>query len=138
MISIARTLGAPVIEPQGKAARSTSTAPLSAGRVAVTSDTSWWIVGKLSTRNRSGTATDPGTATRDRSLRIRSTIIRFSARCLGSAASVRAAAASASASASRAAVPFIGRAIASRPRSAKKSSGDSDAIAWLPVQMKPP
>src|SRR3546814_2562554 len=80
MISIARTFGAPVIDPQGKAARSTSTAPAPAGKRAPTSETSWWIVGKLSTRNRAGTATDPGTATRDRSLRIRSTIIRFSAR----------------------------------------------------------
>src|SRR3546814_4453611 len=69
MISIARTLGAPVIDPHGKAARSTSTAPAPSGSRAATSETSWWIVGKLSTRNSAGTVTDPGAATRDRSLR---------------------------------------------------------------------
>jgi hypothetical protein len=45
MISIARILGAPVMEPQGKSARRTSITSRPGSSTAVTVDTSWWIVG---------------------------------------------------------------------------------------------
>ena len=67
------------------------------------------------------------------SLRSRSTIIRFSARFFGSAASAAASAASRPASASRGAVPFIGRAsMPPAPSSAKKSSGERDKSTASP------
>ncbi len=67
------------------------------------------------------------------SLRTRSTIIRFSARSLGEAASAALARASESSSSPRGAVPFIGRATM-RPRGVtrKKSSGDRLRICRSP------
>ena len=78
-------------------------------------------------RNSSGTLTDPTTAMRPRSLRSRSTIIRFSARFLMSSCSRRAVSLSPSGARVRGAVPFIGRAC-SRPRSWRtNSSGERDS-----------
>ena len=121
-----RTFGAPVIEAQGKsAARISGTARwVRASTVEVICST----VGYRSTSNRRGVETDPGTATRPRSLRTMSTIIRFSARFLGDAPSQRHCAASASVVGPRTAVPFIGRAVSRSPSSEKNSSGDSEQI----------
>ncbi|CSI48997.1 Uncharacterised protein [Vibrio cholerae] len=79
MISIARTLGAPVIEPPGKQARNRSAAWYCSSSVARIVLTRWCTAGKLSTSNNLGTCTLPGFATRPISLRSRSTIIKFSA-----------------------------------------------------------
>ena len=79
-----RSLGAPVIEPPGKVARSTSMRSTSRRNVPTTVLTSWWTVLKDSTPMSTGTSTEPTLQTRPRSLRSRSTIIRFSARVFGS------------------------------------------------------
>ncbi len=60
-------------------------------------------------RNSSGVATAPGSQTRLRSLRIRSTIIRFSARSLSLASNSAARRASSAGVAPRGRVPLIGR-----------------------------
>ncbi len=79
-------------------------------------------------RKRSLTTTDPTSDRRLRSLRSRSTIIRFSARFFSLCASARASAASCSGLAPRGAVPFIGRVAMRRPAVEKNFSGDSDRI----------
>jgi hypothetical protein len=55
--SIARRLGAPVIDPHGNSALSTSTASSPGASVAVTVEVSWWIVGYVSSANSVGVAT---------------------------------------------------------------------------------
>ena len=90
MISIVRSFGAPVIEPGGKQARTQSggsDAPRAAGRGRSRR------AGARSRRSRPpsapGTCTLPTSQTRPRSLRSRSTIIRFSARFFSSARELR-------------------------------------------------
>ncbi|KFC52218.1 hypothetical protein GY12_07840 [Micrococcus luteus] len=78
---------------------------------------------------REGTCTEPGSHTRERSLRSRSTIMRFSARVLGSAASARAASASSAGSASRAAVPLIGLVLYRPSRPERNRSGEAETTA---------
>ena len=85
------------------------------GSVAVTVDVICSTLAKRVTSKSFGTLTDPGVATRPRSLRSRSTIIRFSARFFSSAASAALRSASTAASPHAGAVPFIGRA-STRPR----------------------
>jgi hypothetical protein len=133
MSRIAAALGAPVTEPDGNSAAKTSTAVVAAAGVAVTSEVSCQTVSYASARSSAGTRTVPVAATRDRSLRSRSTIITFSARSFAldrSAARLRSSAAGV---APRAAVPFIGR--VSRPASVhwKNSSGLALAITCVPM-----
>ena len=82
MTSIARFLGAPVIEPQGNSAVITSSSARPARVTALIVEVICQTVGSACSSNSRGTRTEPGTATRDRSLRSRSTIMRFSARSL--------------------------------------------------------
>ena len=79
MIRRALDLGAPVTEPGGKAAPSSSGQPAPARSSPRTVDTRWTSPGCFSTAHRSGTVTVPVAQTRPRSLRTRSTIITFSA-----------------------------------------------------------
>ena len=73
-------------------------------------------------------ATEPGVASRPMSLRIRSTIIRFSESVFGSRASARTMFASSAGVAPRAAVPFIGFDESVVPSFRRKSSGESDRM----------
>ncbi|PNH04615.1 hypothetical protein TSOC_009193 [Tetrabaena socialis] len=132
----------PVMEPPGKAARMQSIADVPALRTPRTVDTIWCTVAYDSMSIRPGTCTLPtcGRAgrggwprtshTRPRSLRSRSTIMRFSARSFSEAASSAAAAASAAGfPATRAAVPLMGRASSRPPRSPRrKRSGEEQQI----------
>src|SRR5579859_5656040 len=79
MISSALSFGAPETDPGGKVAPSRSGHEVPGDSSARTVETRWTRPGCFSTTHRSGTVTDPGRATRDRSLRTRSTIITFSA-----------------------------------------------------------
>ena len=95
----------------------------------------WWGLHALLTR------TLWGKATRDTSLRSRSTIITFSARSLGAVRRCSAWAASCSGVAPRGAVPFMGRAskgpspsgLSSPSCQSKKSSGDTDSTCSGPA-----
>ena len=121
IMSIVRLFGAPVMLPPGNAARTHRAGLTSRRLVAVTVETSWCTVSYDSTRIKPGTVTEPGSETRPRSLRRRSTIIKFSARSLAFVRSVSAAAASAAEprGRTRAAVPLIG--FASNERTEGKS-----------------
>ncbi len=116
MTSSAASLGAPVTEPGGKVARSRSPSPTSSRSRPCTSETMCQTPACGRTSASAGTLTPPGTQTRPRSLRTRSTIITFSARSLADVSS------SARRSAGR--VPLIGSLRTSRPRRARKSSGE--------------
>ena len=134
---MARTLGAPVTEPQGNSAANTSVSVVP-GRVrAVTSDVICHTVGKACVANSAGTCTLCGSAMRDMSLRSRSTIITFSARSLGAVRRCSACCASCSGVAPRGAVPFMGRASRVPPSGAscqsKNSSGDTDSTCSSPA-----
>ena len=89
MICIVRTLGAPVTDPHGNSARSTSAVLRPGSRRAVTVDVICHTVSYRSVWKRAGTRTDPGRAILPRSLRSRSTIIAFSARSLTEARRLR-------------------------------------------------
>ena len=138
-ICMARTLGAPVTEPQGNSAANTSARQIP-GRVrARTSDVICHTVGSGVVSNNRGTCTLCGRAMRERSLRSRSTIITFSARSLGAVRRRAAWAASSSGVAPRAAVPFMGRARISPPPGAscqsKNSSGETESTCSPPASM---
>ena len=98
---------------------------------AVTSEVICQTVGSACSSNSCGTLTENGCATRERSLRIRSTIMTFSARSLSDARSAAALAWSASGVAPRAAVPFMGRTSRRDPSQSKNSSGETDS-SWRP------
>ncbi len=124
MIRIARTFGAPVTEPGGKAAPSSSATPIPARRRPETVATEWITPACASMSRGESTRTVPYRHTRPRSLRIRSTIIVSSAFSFSLASS-----SAGSVFAGR--VPLIGR-VTTRPvpRSAsRKSSGLSERIA---------
>ena len=76
-----------------------------------------------------GTETPWSRATLDRSFRIRSAIITFSARSFSSASSAAASAASASGVAPRPRVPLIGSASATPSSTRKNSSGEADSTS---------
>lgn len=61
MISIARSFGAPVIDPPGKAARSISSATAPGVSWPTTVDTRWWVVAALFRSERDFDANEPGT-----------------------------------------------------------------------------
>ena len=136
IICMARTLGAPVTEPQGNSAANRSARLLPERLRATTSDVICHTLGNASVWNRRGTCTLKGSATRDRSLRSRSTIITFSARSFGDVRRVWACAASSAGLAPRAAVPFMGRARICPPRQSKNSSGETDSSWVSPVSTK--
>ena len=106
---VALDLGVPVIEPAGKQARTASIGTRPSRSWPRTVLTSWCTWAYVSTANRLGTSTLPISLTLPMSLRMRSTIIRFSARSFSLAASSAASAASDSGVAPRARVPLIGR-----------------------------
>jgi hypothetical protein len=118
MICMARTFGAPVTDPGGNVARSRSESRTPGATRATTSDTRCHTAWR-SIRFIAGTRTEPGTLTRPRSLRIRSTIMVFSARSLPDAAS-----SSPAACGPTAAVPLIGEVSTSSPVRRRNSSGD--------------
>ena len=120
--------GAPVTEPGGKLARSRSASPASGRSVPATVETRCQTPGAGRGSVSAGTWIEPYSHTRPRSLRIRSTIITFSARSLPEAA--RAARVSSArvpsrpAASTRGAVPLIGSLTTSRPRRRRNSSGE--------------
>ena len=128
----AAILGAPVTEPGGKVAASSSGQPTSSRSTPSTYDTRWNRPGCSCTSSSVGTLTDPAVLTRDRSLRTRSTIMTFSASSFAErSARVRP-------------VPLIGPDRTTRPRgwseAARKSSGLALAIAtpWSGSLRNPP
>jgi hypothetical protein len=112
---MAASFGAPVIDPGGKVAASSSGQPTPARSSPATVDTRWTRPGWCSTASRAGTHTEPKSQTRPRSLRTRSTIITFSARSLSRNSS------------GAAAVPLIGEDHTRRPSRRRNRSGDADA-----------
>ena len=137
MISIVRSFGAPVIEPPGKQARTQSTASVPSRIRPSTVDTSWCTVAYVSVAISRGTRTVPVRHTRPRSLRSRSTIIRFSARVLGSAASASRSRASSSGRSPRGAVPLMGLASATpSPVIRRNRSGEEPATSRSPNRRK--
>ena len=129
MISSARTFGAPVTEPGGKAARIRSPSVTPSPSVPSTVETRCHRPGWGSAPSRSGTVTVPGTQTRLRSLRTRSTIITFSDRFLADRSSSASCAADSVGSSLRRAVPLIGLDVTVWPDRRRNSSGESDATA---------
>ncbi len=123
--AIAASFGAPVTEPHGKSAANTSASPAPGRGRPVTVEVSCHTVGSRCSSNSRSTVTVPGSQTRPRSLRSRSTIIRFSARSLALANS-----ASAGSSAPR--VPFIGWVTSSPSLWWKNSSGETLATPAPP------
>jgi hypothetical protein len=88
---------------------------------------------KRSTSNKRVVLTEPVEQIRPRSLRMRSTIITFSARFFSLAWSAAPQRTSSSGVSPRSAVPFIGFTTMRRPRMSKKSSGESETICSRPV-----
>jgi len=138
MIPIVETLGAPVTEPQGNKAANTSPIPTPGRSDAPTVEVSCQTVSYRSAANRSVQVTAPLRATRPMSLRIRSTIIAFSARSFVDACRARRIASSSSSHRPRGAVPFIGRETIRSPSIRKNSSGDADKTRCAPVSMYAP
>ena len=128
MISMLLRLGAPVMLPQGKAARKMSAAVVPRLACASMRLVICHTLPKRDTLNGSGTRTLPVSAVLPKSLRSRSTIITFSARFFGSVCKARARASSPP-SPKIGAVPFIGS-VLMRPseRMFKKSSGEKHNI----------
>ena len=133
MIPMVLTFGAPVIDAHGKsAARTPSSDP---GTRAVTVDVICRTVGNFSISHRRGTCTVPISATLPMSLRIMSTIMRFSARFFSESRSHAALWSSSPSVRPRGAVPFIGRDTSVPSFRVKNSSGDTEQIAHLPRSM---
>ncbi len=128
MICITRGLGAPVTDAGGNVARTSAPIPVPARRRPRTVLTRWCRPGWASSSHSAGTTTEPGSQTRPRSLRARSTIITFSARSFALAASV----------VGSVPVPLIGRVSASRPRHERNRSGDADTTATVGAPGAPP
>src|SRR6266511_3707777 len=130
--SSAASFGAPVTEPPGRTARSNSTSPVPGRSRADTTDSACHSPHHSRTANSSGTETEPVTATRDRSLRSRSTIIMCSARSLGSANS------SARPTAVAGRVPLIGCVRATPPATVSRHSGEAVATVQPSPASPPP
>ena len=129
MISIARTFGAPVIEPPGNAARSRSSASMPGVELrrprSRRGGGRWRSARARRARRR---ARVPGAQTRDRSLRIRSTIIRFSARSFALSVSACPSAASCSGPTPRGRVPLIGR-VSTWPSASTRRKRSGEALS---------
>ncbi len=102
------TFGAPVTEPGGKVARSSSASPTSGRSRPSTSVTRCHRPGCASAVGRRGAVTEPYSQTRPMSLRIRSTIITCSAASLSESRRRRSDSAASAGSLGRSAVPLIG------------------------------
>ena len=128
MISMLLRLGAPVMLPQGKAARKMSAALVPRRACASMRLVICHTLPKRDTLNGSGTRTLPVSAVLPKSLRSKSTIITFSARFFGSACKARARVSSRP-SPTNGAVPFIGS-VLMRPseRIFKNSSGEKQSV----------
>ena len=142
MTRIAWILGAPVTEPGGKLARSRSESRASARSVPRTVETRCQTPGAGRGSLSAVTSTEPYSHTRPRSLRIRSTIITFSARSFTDAA--RAARVSSArlpsrpSASTRGAVPLIGSVTTSRPLRRRNSSGERLQTAPHSPAITPP
>ena len=119
--SVARCLGVPVTEPGGNVARRTAPDPVPGSSVPATRDTRCSTPVCVRTASSSSTRTEPGSHTRDRSLRTRSTIMMFS---LVSLAEARRAVSS---PAGR--VPLMGEDVTRRPASDTYTSGEAPTSA---------
>ena len=126
MACSAARFGAPVTEPGGKVAESRSAVPTPSVSSPCTVETRCQTPECGCTSSSSSTVTVPGRQTRDRSLRIRSTIITFSAASLAEARSIAAPVGV------RGAVPLIGEVVTRRPRTRRNSSGLKLATILIP------
>ena len=117
-----RGFGAPVTDAGGNVARTSAPVPTPGRSRPVTVETRCQSPGWASGAHSAGTATDPGTHTRPRSLRARSVIITFSARSLALRSST----------ARCPAVPLIGRVSTASPRRRRNRSGEADTTARSP------
>jgi hypothetical protein len=129
MTSIAASFGAPVTEPGGNSAATSAPSPTSWRRRPRISLTRCQTPACGRTSASAVTTIDPGSLTRPRSLRIRSTIMTFSARSFAAPASSARCASAPSASAGRGRVPLIGAVRTVSPVRATNSSGDRLATA---------
>ena len=129
MSSMARTFGAPDRVPAGNVAVRTSTGSASGRSLPVTVDTMCRTWLNRSICMNSTTSTLPGSQTRPRSLRARSTSMRCSARSLGSASSSSARAASTATSPDRGRVPAMGWAM-TVPSSTVTSASGEEPTTW--------
>ena len=132
MISMARILGAPVIEPPGKVARRRSTASSPSLSSPVTVETRWCTVAKLSSAQISGVSTrmvaaDPAeiVAQEVDDHDVLGPVL------LARQQLARRARASSSGVAPRGRVPLIGRVSTRPPRSSRNRSGEAEAMADL-------
>ena len=116
-------LGAPVTDAGGNVAAISAPQPTSFRNVPRTVLTRWCSPGWASTAHSAGTWIEPGSQTRPRSLRARSTIITFSAWSFALARSD---------SASRA-VPLIGLVSTRRPLVRRNRSGDAETTPTGPA-----
>jgi hypothetical protein len=124
MISIARTLGAPLTVPAGNEARNTSIADIPSRSCPCTVLTMCSTWEYFSMTIRCGTTTVPQRATRPTSFLPRSSSIRCSARSLGSASRLSESRRSSSASFPRRRVPAMGRTVTIPSSSRTITSGD--------------
>ena len=120
MRSTAAIFGAPVTDPPGNIAPSTSARPTSGRIVPSTVETMCSTPASERVTISSGHRTLPGSQTRERSLRSRSTIMTCSAASFSDRRSSRAAVGPAGR------VPLIGHVHTRRPRRARKSSGEPE------------
>ncbi len=131
MICMARGLGAPERVPAGKQAVRTSKAVRPPATRPVTVETMCITCEYRSMDMKSTTSTEPGSQTRPRSLRPRSTSMRCSARSLGSASSSSARAWSSCGVAPRQRVPAMGWTMA-RPSSTLTSASGEEPTTSNP------
>ena len=123
--SSAAIFGAPVTEPPGNVAASSSASPTSSRSVPSTVETRCVTPASSCSAISSGQRTEPGSQTRERSFRSRSTIITCSAASF-----------SPSTCSPSGRVPLIGHVHTRRPRRPRNSSGEADAIAQPPPLSK--
>ena len=116
--SSAAIFGAPVTEPPGNVAARSSASVASSRSVPSTVETRWVTPASSRSAISSGQRTEPGSQTRERSFRSRSTIITCSAASF-----------SPSTCSPSGRVPLIGHVQTRRPRRARKSSGEAETIA---------
>ncbi len=136
MISMARILGAPERVPAGKAERRASRASRPGARSPATVDDRCITWEKRSTRISRSTRTVPGSVTRPRSLRPRSTSITCSARSFSSASSSRSSLRSSAGSGCRGRVPARGRVRTVRPVALTRSSGEAPMMCRPPPRLR--
>ena len=125
MRSTAAIFGAPVTDPPGNVARRISASPTPGRSVPSTVETMCSTPASSCVAMSSGQRTVPGSHTRERSFRSRSTIITCSAASFSDARS--------SAAPPRGRVPLIGIVRIRSPRRARKSSGEADTTAQSSV-----